>query len=375
VSATVDTSRVPFSDLAAQTAEIRTELDTAWTRVVDSDRFVGGPVVEAFEREWANYCGTRWAVAVANGTDSLHLVLRALRIGRGDEVILPANTFIATAEAVVLAGAVPHFVDVDEATLLIDPAQVAAALNPRTAAVIAVHLYGQMADMPALRAITARAGVALLEDAAQAHGAFCDADRAGSMGVAGSFSFYPGKNLGAFGDGGAVTTSDDGLASTLRSLRDHGRSARSRYLHDEIGTNSRLDALQAAVLSVKLRHLDDWTGARRHLADDYRQQLPRAVLRLVDETLATPSVQHLAVARTERRAAAVAALDRAGIETGIHYPVPCHLQVPYRDYPHGPLLVAELAAEQILSLPMFPHMTSAQVTHVCDVLTSALERR
>lgn len=366
------TLRVPFSDLAAQTAEIRTELDAAWTQVVDSGRFVGGSVVEGFEQEWADYCGARWTVSVANGTDSLQLILRALGIGRGDEVIVPANSFIATAEAVALVGATPRFVDVDPRTLLIDAAQVAAALTPRTAAVIAVHLYGQMADMTALKTVTERAGLALIEDAAQGHGAYCGDARAGSVGIAGSFSFYPGKNLGAFGDGGAVTTSDEGLAARLRSIRDHGRSDSDRYRHDMLGTNSRLDALQAAVLSIKVKHLDAWTEARRAVAQDYREQLLDGLVQLVEETPSTPSVYHLAVVRTTQRDDAVSGLARAGVETGVHYPVPCHLQGPFRRYSPDPLPVTELAADQILSLPMFPHMTHQQVSYVCETLSSAV---
>jgi len=263
-------------------------------------------------------------------------------------------------------------VDVDPRTLLIDAAQVAAALTPRTAAVIAVHLYGQMADMTALKTVTERAGLALIEDAAQGHGAYCGDARAGSVGIAGSFSFYPGKNLGAFGDGGAVTTSDERLAARLRSIRDHGRSDSDRYRHDTLGTNSRLDALQAAVLSIKVKHLDAWTEARRAVAQDYREQLPDGLVQLVEETPSTPSVYHLAVVRTTQRDDAVSGLARAGVETGVHYPVPCHLQGPFRRYSPGPLPVTELAADQILSLPMFPHMTHQQVSYVCETLSSAV---
>ena len=366
------TLRVPFSDLAAQTTEVRSKLDIAWTQVVDSGRFVGGSIVERFEQEWAAYCGARWSVSVANGTDSLQLILRALDIGRGDEVVLPANTFIATAEAVALVGATPRFVDVDPRTLLIDPEQVAAALTPRTAAVIAVHLYGQMADMTALSAVTERAGVALIEDGAQAHGAHCGSRRAGSVGIAGGFSFYPGKNLGAFGDGGAITTSDETLAARLRSMRDHGRSDGDRHVHDTLGTNSRLDALQAAVLSVKLAHLDAWTDARRSVAQDYREQLPENLVQLVEEAPSTPSVYHLAVVRTTQRDVAASGLARAGVETGVHYPIPCHLQGPFRGNAQAPLPVAELAAREVLSLPMFPNMTSRQVAYVCQTLSAIL---
>lgn len=368
--------RVPFADLQAQTAEVRPALESAWRDLLDSSRFVGGATVEKFEHEWADYCGTRFAVSVGNGTDSLTLILRGLGIGPGDEVLVPTNTFIATAEAVVLAGATPRFVDVLPGTLLVDPAQVEAALTPRTAAVIAVHLFGQMADMTALAAVAARAGIALVEDAAQAHGATWEGRRAGSFGVAGSFSFYPGKNLGANGDGGAITTSDECLAARLRSMRDHGRSETDRYVHDLIGTNSRLDAIQAAVLSAKLTRLDEWTAARRRAIARYRDELPAAV-QLVDEAPQAFGVHHLAVVRTPRRTEVMAALATAGVETGIHYPVPCHLQEPYREFAREALPVAEQAAREILSLPMFPHLTADQVSFVCDTLraSSAVDAR
>jgi dTDP-4-amino-4,6-dideoxygalactose transaminase len=226
--------------------------------------------------------------------------------------------------------------------------------------------------MTALKAVTDRAGVALIEDAAQGHGAYCGDARAGSVGIAGSFSFYPGKNLGAFGDGGAITTSDEGLAARLRSIRDHGRSDSDRYLHDTLGTNSRLDALQAAVLSIKVKHLDEWTRARRCVAQDYLEQLSDGLVQLVEETPKTPSVYHLAVVRTSQRDDVAADLARAGVETGVHYPVPCHLQEPFRRYSTGPLPVTELAAGQVLSLPMFPHMTHQQVSYVCETLSSAV---
>jgi dTDP-4-amino-4,6-dideoxygalactose transaminase len=364
-------TRVPFADLAMQSAQVRAELDEVWAQLLASHRFIGGEVVESFEQAWADYCGTDFAVSVANGTDSLHLILRALGIGRGDEVLVPANTFVATAEAVVLSGATPVFVDVLPDTLLIDPAQAEAAITPRTAAIVPVHLFGQMADLTALGEVARRAGVALVEDAAQAHGAFHDGRRAGSVGVAGSFSFYPGKNLGAFGDGGAVTTSDAALAARLRSLRDHGRGLSDRYVHDHVGMNSRLDALQAGILSVKLRHLDDWTAARQRHAAAYRAQLPVEVS-MVEEAPQAPSVHHLAVVRTDRRDEVVEGLARYGVDTGIHYPVPCHLQEPYAAYRRDPLPVAEFAAGQILSLPMFPHLTEDQVTHVCRSLGAVL---
>jgi len=364
-------TRVPFADLAMQSAQVRAELDEVWVQLLDSHRFIGGEVVESFEQAWADYCGTDFAVSVANGTDSLHLILRALGIGRGDEVLVPANTFVATAEAVVLSGATPVFVDVLPDTLLMDPAHVEAATTPRTAAIVPVHLFGQMADLTTLGEVSRRAGLALVEDAAQAHGAFHAGRRAGSVGVAGSFSFYPGKNLGAFGDGGAITTSDADLAARLRSLRDHGRGLSDRYVHDHVGMNSRLDALQAGILSVKLRHLDDWTAARQRHASAYRAQLP-AEVSMVEEAPQAPSVHHLAVVRTDRRDEVVEGLARHGVDTGIHYPVPCHLQEPYAAYRRGPLPVAEAAAGEILSLPMFPHLTEDQVTHVCRSLGAVL---
>ena len=236
---------VPFTSVTATTREIRTAVDRAWADLLNSSRFVGGDAVEEFERAWASYCGVPEAVGVGNGTDALFLTLMALGIGAGDEVIVPANTFIASAEAVVLAGAAPRFADVSPDTLLLTPEQLQAAVTPRTAAVIVVHLYGQMAAMDALQRAADQAGIVLIEDAAQAHGASWRGRRAGSIGRAGCFSFYPAKNLGAFGDAGAVVTADTALADRIRSLRDHGRTRFSRYQHEFVGTNSRLDALQA----------------------------------------------------------------------------------------------------------------------------------
>ena len=254
---------IPFLDLAGVNGALRDEYDLAWKAVLGHGRFIGGPEVARFEEEFADYCGASTCVGVGNGTDALELILAGLGIGPGDEVIVPGNTFIATAEAVVAVGARPRFVDVLPDTLLLDPAAVEAAVNPATAAVMAVHLYGQMADVTALGSITGRLGLALIEDAAQAHGARFDGHRAGSVGVAAGFSFYPGKNLGALGDGGAVTTSDPELATRIRRLADHGRSASNRYHHDLRGRNSRLDTVQAALLSVKLADLDVANTARR----------------------------------------------------------------------------------------------------------------
>jgi len=363
---------VPFTDLAAMTRDVRAAIEQAWAILLDSSRFVGGEAVEDFEQKWASYCGVSEAVGVASGTDALLLTLMALGIGAGDEVIVPANTFVASAEAVVLAGATPAFADVSPDTLLLTPAQLEAAITPRTAAVIVVHLYGQMPDMEALTLSASRAGIVLIEDAAQAHGASWCGRRAGSIGRVGCFSFYPAKNLGAFGDAGAVVTADAELAGRIRSLRDHGRSRLSRYDHEFIGVNSRLDGLQAAVLNAKLPWLDAWTEARRSIAARYRAAFGGGVGRLVEEEPGSRGAYHLAVARIPDRAGVERQLAETGIETQIHYPVPCHLQTPYRRFATRPLPVTEESANDILSLPMFPHMSDDRVTRVCDAISQAL---
>ena len=354
--------------------EISSELDAAWQRVTVDNAFVGGPCLEAFEQEWAAYCERDHAVGVANGTDALMLALRGLEIGPGDEVLVPGNTFIATAEAVLMAGATPRFVDVDAETLLVDARTVETALTPRTAAVIVVHLYGQLPDMDAIVAVTDRAGVALIEDAAQAHGATWRGRKSGSFGAAGCFSFYPGKNLGALGDGGAVVTDDAALAASIRSLGNHGRSPDSKYLHPHAGVNSRLDGLQAAVLSVKLERIDAWNTGRRDAARQYHHRLAETPGVQLTKTLEdTDGVYHLNVIQVDERDAVRAALSDQGIQTGIHYPVPCHLQPPYEDFALDRLPVIEQAAGRILSLPMFPHLDSEQIARVCSALTSIIE--
>ncbi len=364
---------VPFTDLAAMTREVRAAVEQAWAQLLHSSRFVGGDAVADFEQKWASYCGVPDAVGVGSGTDALQLTLMALGIGAGDEVIVPANTFIASAEAVVLAGATPVFADVSPDTLLLTPAQLEAAVTPRTAAVIVVHLYGQMPDMDTLSRSADRAGIVLIEDAAQAHGARWRGRPAGSIGRAGCFSFYPAKNLGAFGDAGAVVTADADLADRLRCLRDHGRSRRSRYEHELVGTNSRLDALQAVVLTAKLARLEAWTGARRSIAARYRTALGGGPGRLVAEEPASQGAYHLAVARMPEREAARRRLTAAGIETQIHYPIPCHRQAAYRRFATRPLPVAEDSAGEILSLPMFPHLSDRRVTRVCDAVRDAFQ--
>ena len=362
------TDRIPFADLAAMTREVREEIEASFAQVLDSGRFIGGEVVERFERDWAAYCRTTHAVGVANGTDALQLALRGLGIGPGDEVVVPANTFVATAEAVVLAGATPRFADVSPDTLLLTAATLEAALTPRTRAVVVVHLYGQVADMDAIARVAASSGLAVVEDAAQAHGAVWRGRPAGSLGDVGCFSFYPGKNLGAFGDAGAVVTDDADLAHRIRCMRDHGRAQGSHHEHPFLGTNSRMDALQAAVLSAKLPRLAAWTSARQLRAEQYRTELSAGPVRLVDDASGGGHVYHLLVARVPHRERVRSALAQAGIEAGLHYPRPCHLQPPYTGCADRPLPVTEEAAGEILSLPMFPHLTAEQVTRVCEQL-------
>lgn len=363
---------VPFTDLAAMTSEVRAAVDQGWERLLQSGRFIGGEAVEEFEQAWAAYCEVPHAVGVGNGTDALRLVLSALGIGGGDEVIVPANTFVATAEAVIQAGATPRFADVSSRTLLLTPEQMEAAVTARTRAVIVVHLYGQMPEMDGLCHAAARAGLVVIEDAAQAHGATWHGRRAGTIGRAGCFSFYPGKNLGAFGDAGTVVTADADLAQRIRCLRDHGRAAGSHYHHELIGANSRLDAMQAVVLTAKLSRLDTWTQARRSVAARYRAAFAAGPAHVIDEIPGSRGVYHLAVIRVPDRARLERRLAAKGIHTGIHYPVPCHRQPPYRRFAAGRLPAAEAAAEEILSLPIFPHMTDGQVTRVCDAVREAV---
>jgi dTDP-4-amino-4,6-dideoxygalactose transaminase len=371
-------SAVPFTDLAAMAAEVWPAIERDYLACLLDGAYVGGPAVTAFEREWAAYCGAGHAVGLANGTDALQLSLTALGIGAGDEVVVPANTFIATAAAVVRSGAIPRFADVSDDTLLMTPRTLAEAITPRTRAVIIVHLYGQMPDMTGLAATAQRAGIAVIEDAAQAHGAQWDGRPAGSFGTTACFSFYPAKNLGAFGDAGAVVTSRPELADEIRSLANHGRShGRSHYEHDRIGTNSRLDALQAILLSAKLARLDAWTERRIALASRYRDLLGRCEftgteLKLTALAPLARHVYHLFVVRVTQRDSVRAELARRGVQTGVHYPVPCHKQPPLRRYAERPLPVAEQTAGELLSLPMFPHMTDCQVDYASESLLEAL---
>ena len=364
---------IPFLDLAGQHAEISDELDEAWAKVTSTSGFIGGPYVAAFETEYAEYCQVAECIGVANGTDAISLILRGLAIGSGDEVILPANTFVATVEAVVEVGATPVFVDVDEGTLLVSAAHIEAAITPKTAAAIVVHLYGQMPDMDAISAVTAKAGIALVEDAAQAQGARWRDRRAGSFGIAGAFSFYPGKNLGAFGDAGGITTNDAELSRKIRSYGDHGRRAGTKHEHEYSGCNSRLDALQAAILSIKLKRLDAWNAARGAASDLYRSLLDGTNCRVLDVDPQSTPVHHLEVVRVADRESVVSALDAHGIGWGLHYPIPCHHQTPFTRFAHGPYIVTETAADQIVSVPMFPTITRREVERVCEILVAATQ--
>jgi dTDP-4-amino-4,6-dideoxygalactose transaminase len=360
---------IPFVDLAACHAELARELGDVWHDVVSTGRFVGGPVVDRFEADFARYCGKQFCVGVGNGTDAIELTLAAMGIGPGDEVIVPANGFIATPEAVVRVGATPVFADVDEDTHLVTAETVSDVVTPATAAVIVVHLYGQMPDMGALGAVAARYGIAIIEDAAQAHGAAWHGQPAGSFGSAAAFSFYPTKNLGAFGDGGAVVTDDRVLAEHVRKLTNHGRAPGTHHRHDLLGRNSRLDAMQAGVLLVKLPHLDRWNEMRRAASSRYRALLagPIAV-----SDGATP-VHYLEVVVVHDPASVHAALADQGIECGFHYPVPCHRQPPFESFVRRPLAVSEWMASHILSVPMFPSIRDDQVARVCAALVDASE--
>ncbi len=358
---------VPFLDLASMHAPLQAEFDEVWAKVTEANAFIGGSWCEKFEEEFAAYIGTEHAIGCANGTDALELIIRALKIGPGDEVIVPANTFIATAEAVAAAGAVPVFVDVDPDTMLITADGIEAAATPKTAAVMVVHLYGQPAAMDSIVAVCDKHGIAIIEDTAQAHGGTWDGKKAGSFGVAAGFSFYPGKNLGAFGDGGAITTNDGALAEQIRSIAFHGRSITSRYHHDNMGMNSRLDGLQAGILSVKLKHLDGWNAGRQRARDRYEAGLTDLELVKVHER--AKSVHHLCVVQSDNREELMAFLSERGIGNSIHYPVPCHLNEPFKEWaPKVAPIVTETAAPKIMSLPMFPTLSDEMIDYTLEAI-------
>jgi dTDP-4-amino-4,6-dideoxygalactose transaminase len=361
---------VPMLDLGAEYREIGEELSVALQKVVTSGRFILGPEGEALEKEVAAYLGVAHAIAVANGTDALHLAVRAAGIGPGDEVISPSFTFIATAEAAAYVGARVVFADIDPATYNLDPASVEAALTPATRAIIAVHLYGQCADLVALSAICKRRNLVLIEDCAQAIGADFDGRRAGAWGALGCFSFYPTKNLGAYGDAGMVTTNDAKLAQTVRMLRHHG--SRETYRHEIVGYNSRLDELQAALLRVKLKSLDRWNARRQEHAALYRRELAGAPVRLPAEHGRGAHVYHQFTVRSGKRDALRDNLTARGIASAIYYPIPGHRQPAFKDAASASELPAsDAAAREVLSLPIYPQLTEAQIRHVCETIRAA----
>jgi dTDP-4-amino-4,6-dideoxygalactose transaminase len=361
-------TKIPFLDMGSPYRELKDELDAAYRRVMESGWYILGREVEAFEAEFAAYCGARHCVGVGNGLEALHLILRAMDIGPGDEVIVPANTYIATWLAVSYTGAVPVPVEPDERTYNLDVERIEAAITDRTRAILPVHLYGQPADMDPICQIAHRHGLLVIEDAAQAHGALYRERRAGSLGNAAGFSFYPGKNLGAIGDGGAVVTNDDGLAGKVRLLRNYG--SRVKYYNEARGYNSRLDELQAVLLRVKLKYLDSWNERRKRLAALYAAALGDSGLILPYVPAWADPAWHLYVVRTANRAELTAQLDKNGIGWLIHYPVPPHQQEAYADlnYVQGSFPITEKVAHEIVSLPMGPHLSADDVSAVTSSL-------
>jgi dTDP-4-amino-4,6-dideoxygalactose transaminase len=367
-------TKVPFLDLAAQQAEVLDEVLPVWRAQLESAAFIGGHEVQEFEREYAEYIGIEHVIGFSNGTDALELAYRAVGVGAGDEIIMPANTFIATAEAASRIGAVPVFVDVDDQYLLIDPDAIESAITPRTKVIAPVHLFGQTAPMELIGPISDKHGLIVVEDAAQSQGASGAVGRAGSLGHVAATSFYPGKNLGAAGDAGAVMTSDGDIAALIRSLAAHGSSV--KYVHDHIGMNARLDAVQATVLRAKLRRLDSWNAARRAAAQRYAALLTDVEgVRVPAVRPGNEDVWHLYVVQVEARDRVMAELGAAGIGVGIHYPTIVPMTAAYAGLGHrsGEFPVAEAAAARILSLPMFPHLTAEQQGAVADALRAVVQ--
>lgn len=361
--------QIPFLDLKAPYAELKDELDAAYRRVMKSGWFILGDEVRAFEQEFAAYCGARYCIGVGNGLEALHLALRAIEIGSGDEVLVPANTYIATWLAVSYTGATPVPVEPDEQTFNLDPSRLEAAITARTKAIIPVHLYGQPADMDAINEIAESRGLHVIEDAAQAHGARYKGQLAGGLSTVAAFSFYPGKNLGGSGDAGAVVTNDADLADKLNVLRNYG--SRVKYYNEMKGYNSRLDELQAALLRVKLRHLNEWNERRKGIAEFYFQNLTGAAnLGLPQVPAWADPVWHLFVVRHPERDRLQQHLAAAGIGTLIHYPCPPHLQEAYSElgFAAGAFPLTERMAEEVLSLPMGPHLTKIERQHVVETL-------
>lgn len=366
---------VPFLNLKAQHQPLKEEILAAVSEVLDSAAFAGGPYVAKFEEQFAAYCHTKFAIGVGNGTDALWFALLALGIGTGDEVITTPSTFIATAEAITYCGAKPVFVDIDEETYNMDPKLLERAITPRTRAVIPVHLYGQMADMDPIMEIARRHKLFVVEDACQAHGAEYKGRRAGSIGDVGCFSFYPGKNLGACGEGGACVTNNPELRAKIAMFREHGQA--KKYYHDVIGWNGRMDGIQGAILSIKLKHLENWTEARRAHARAYNEAFAKVhgVLAPKEANYAR-HVYHLYVLRVKNRDRVLKNLADRGVNCGVHYPVPLHLQEAYKPLgiPKGAFPVSERCAEEIISLPMFAELSAEDVRDVvAEVSAVAIE--
>jgi len=359
---------VPYSDLPGQYAALREEILAALDRVGSKAAFILGEEVQEFEREFAAFCGVKHCVAVNSGTSALHLALLGVGVQAGDEVITTPNTFIATAEAISYTGAKPVFLDIDPRTANIDPARIAAAVTPRTRAILPVHLYGLAAEMDPILEIAAQHKLAVIEDACQAHGARYHGKRVGGIGNAAAFSFYPAKNLGADGEGGALATNDDALAAQARALRSHGESR--RYFHDTIGYNYRMDGFQGAILRIKLRRLEQWNARRKALAEIYRRTLAGARVELQGGGASSERVDHLMVVYVAHRDAVRLQLEERGVQTGVHYPLPVHLQKPYlaMGYQHGDFRHAERACERVMSMPLYPEMSDQQAAYAAQTL-------
>jgi len=360
--------KVNFVDLKAQYQTIKPEIDKAIENVISNTAFILGKAVSEFEEKFSSYCQVKHAIGINSGTSALIMAMKALRIGEGDEVITTPNTFIATAEAISYAGATPVFVDMEDKSYNLDPTKLEKAITGKTKAIIPVHLYGQPADLDPILQIAEKRGIPVLEDSAQAHGAEYKGKRTGGLTTIGCFSFYPGKNLGAYGEGGAVTTNSDEIAQKVRMLRDHG--SLKKFYHEYIGNNCRLEGIQGAVLSVKLKYLDEWNDARRKNADLYRKYLDKTSVKVPEEMPYAKHVYHVFCVRVKNREKLIDFLKERGIFTNIHYPIPIHLQNAYSflGYKKRSFPVTEGCMDEILSLPMFAELTEEQIKYTTDCI-------
>ena len=368
--------KVPFLDLKAHHDPIREEVMSAIAEVVDTNAFAGGPFVTKFEEDYARFCETKFAIGVGNGTDAIWFALLALGVGPGDEVICPPMTFMATAEAITYTGAKPVFVDIDPATNTIDPTRIAAAITPKTKAIVPVHLFGQCADMDPILEIACRHNLFVVEDGAQSQGATYKGRQSGSMGAAGATSFYPGKNLGAWGEAGGITTNDPALRERMIMFREHGQ--KKKYYHDVVGWNGRMDGIQGAVLRVKLKYLNQANDGRRRAAALYHKLLAGTPgLMLPAEAAYAKHIYHVYAVRVQNRDRILDEMGKRGVSCGIHYPVPVHLQQAYANLGHkeGDFPVSEACGREYLSLPMFPELTEEQVSYVAAQLKEVLATR